>query len=1508
MPMFSRLARLEVDAASEETPLLVYGVPVTLWDDPDTAESVNSGSTLLPWHGDESLLVDRFDARSLLDDLKAVQRKKGKKPPESCATTLDPEDAIYDEERYRDLPHEVEEDAQPDGVAGAQDQPGDEARQPATADTPGGHAGATGGFHHVGFSYASGGAVSATVAGGEVREEEAREGRVLRHFVPPFPLPPHLAGCLPSSEKQHRIIAHAARFVAGKGGQMEIVLRVKQRDNATLGFLQPGHPLHPYYRHLRDHPELADIPTQGGGDAAGSEPRACALSMVAAYEDEEEEGEEEGEEGEGEGEEEERAGAGGGALGGDREVGGEAGALGGAGVDEGEDAALLQQIDDITREPGQGDDVTKDAVLEEPGERSVPEHVAAHSPGRATSGGAGGEKIVARELSYDGQGEEEGAPNDHGGTAGAEPWPREASPAAAAAFNAAGPEDTRPPHAGTPSASSAAAAATRVVGGPETGTQRTLPALGVEDGPARHPAATTTAAAAAAEGWTDGVAVEAQALVSRAFMGLDDAAYAAAVYAPGGSHPYTDAAAAAGYPSWVPGTAAMPAVAASYCYHPDDELKPPGMSDDEEEGVPPPAHPGATLVEDEDLAPPGLEDRQQVPATTPYTGAATAGALAPVYNPTTGTYVIPGYAAAYGGGVAHAEYGTPGVAAPAPPLDPLTRAIVDKTVAYIAKNGARFQAIIAAKERTNPRFAFLLPWNEHHTYFTAALASAMGGPGDGQAQDGSTAVVVTAEASAALVQPVVQAYEADPMTAGHSAVDAMVDDATAVAAEGEMAVVPPAAVGDELPFADAPLDFEWKPPVGVAEEPDWYTSRQAQERTQEAGAGGVDTDASKGKAGSQGGTGADAGAPPVVRGGGRRGRPEEIVVFAQEVGPEEERWQRMLRQAAAREEREARVAAARAAAEEKARLQREAEEKEREEREAARERELEAGLAERGRGRAVGGVQGDGGRGQGRSRGHARSPSPSPGGGRASGRQGSRSRSPGPRKARPGSSERELRAARGQGGDASSSDSDSEGGPEHGQDVVSDKALAAALDGRKLKPHEKAEVTEWILKCERKRRAAAAAAAVAAAAGVGAGASSGSGAKPGMPPVVRAPPRGPPGAGAGPLREDVAGGARMGAGAPREMGGAGGERHGFADASRDRAEGCRQGVAAGVVRMSKPPLVDGPERPASRGHAVGFAPSGLQRGRDYGDSLPPRDVSATYDEGGGPRGGDGAYGGSHASTRGRRSRSPEASGGPWEGRGGTPGTSAPMARRRAEEAEAEDGELLEEGEAAPPTHAGDRPGGDGAPGVSLAMLPGAATSLPPLSHRRPHLRRKRADMEEEEEEEEEELEEGEVVEEDDPRMRRQHMQAQPDGMARGGSPFSLPGEGSREVRNEEEEEEEVARRIRAAHEAALRSSRAPPPPPPALRAPLPSMGSMSGYGDCSDGRSSKRGRREAEEAGGGGRGPSSRGAGGSGRFDEQRSRPPSGSGRERGRGPPPPPVEIPDDLRAKVRAMLMQVK
>ncbi|KAH7544412.1 hypothetical protein JRO89_XS15G0163500 [Xanthoceras sorbifolium] len=201
--------------------IMVVGRHALLFDDDSNASFVNSAAALVEWN---SLSIDRYDVRHLLSaPPPRVKRRHNLSPlrrPES------PSQSELDHERFLDLPStspSEEEHKQDDGAGPVND----------------------GSYRAVPFSYGS-----ADEPSGD-RNADAESV-----FRPPFSLPENLLQNLPPTEKVHQIIARTAMFVSKHGGQSEIVLRVKQGDNPTFGFLMPDHHLHDYFRFLVDHPEL----------------------------------------------------------------------------------------------------------------------------------------------------------------------------------------------------------------------------------------------------------------------------------------------------------------------------------------------------------------------------------------------------------------------------------------------------------------------------------------------------------------------------------------------------------------------------------------------------------------------------------------------------------------------------------------------------------------------------------------------------------------------------------------------------------------------------------------------------------------------------------------------------------------------------------------------------------------------------------------------------------------------------------------------------------------------------------------------------------------------------------------------------------------------------------------------------------------------------------------------------------------------------------------------------
>ncbi|XP_055807208.1 uncharacterized protein LOC129875970 isoform X2 [Solanum dulcamara] len=233
----------------------VVGLHALLFDDDTMAAFVNSGDALVEWN---SLQIDRYDVRHLLSAPPPSRRRSHSSS--SSSNLVDASIQLeLDHERYLDLPPRS-------------DEPVEEGEESADV----------GAYRAVGFSYGN------TDDFADRKSSEARESS---GFRPSFPVPESLLQCLPPTEKLHQIIARTALFVSKHGGQSEIVLRVKQGNNPTFGFLMPDHGLHAYFRFLVDHPELlqsdSDLNAQSEGTKTSNEHKehdgvGGALSMLGS--------------------------------------------------------------------------------------------------------------------------------------------------------------------------------------------------------------------------------------------------------------------------------------------------------------------------------------------------------------------------------------------------------------------------------------------------------------------------------------------------------------------------------------------------------------------------------------------------------------------------------------------------------------------------------------------------------------------------------------------------------------------------------------------------------------------------------------------------------------------------------------------------------------------------------------------------------------------------------------------------------------------------------------------------------------------------------------------------------------------------------------------------------------------------------------------------------------------------------------------------------------------------
>ncbi|XP_046386073.1 splicing factor, suppressor of white-apricot homolog isoform X3 [Ischnura elegans] len=220
----------------EDEELLVFGYSCKIFRDDEKALFIDQGKHLIPWMGDETLKIDRYDGRAALADLRESEAPIG--GYDLWASLSDAErrvEQLCDEERYRALTHNEEEEAL------YQEEELKRLQQALSAENT---------YGQVAYQYDESGqpvgehkAEGSAGPGGAVTEED-------EPFVPPQELDIPLNMVLPETVKSNAIIEKTAMFINEQGAQMEILLKMKQAKNPQFQFLSFDDPLHSYYRHL----------------------------------------------------------------------------------------------------------------------------------------------------------------------------------------------------------------------------------------------------------------------------------------------------------------------------------------------------------------------------------------------------------------------------------------------------------------------------------------------------------------------------------------------------------------------------------------------------------------------------------------------------------------------------------------------------------------------------------------------------------------------------------------------------------------------------------------------------------------------------------------------------------------------------------------------------------------------------------------------------------------------------------------------------------------------------------------------------------------------------------------------------------------------------------------------------------------------------------------------------------------------------------------------------------
>jgi len=220
------MKKVKEKEAPDLSSLLVFGYACKLFRDDERALSIERGNSLIPWMGDPSLRIDRYDGRGHLPQLSPFEAGASRVSGDDELEKH--EEALVDEERWRSL---HEDDSELDAAAEEV-----EKRSQGSA--------------QIGLNYANlepGAEVEGNTFGPEYKESEAEEEEVYTGgaelMLPPFTK-------RPPTVKLFRAIEKTALFLAGQGAQMEILLKAKQSGNPVFDFLSVDSPLHPFYRHL----------------------------------------------------------------------------------------------------------------------------------------------------------------------------------------------------------------------------------------------------------------------------------------------------------------------------------------------------------------------------------------------------------------------------------------------------------------------------------------------------------------------------------------------------------------------------------------------------------------------------------------------------------------------------------------------------------------------------------------------------------------------------------------------------------------------------------------------------------------------------------------------------------------------------------------------------------------------------------------------------------------------------------------------------------------------------------------------------------------------------------------------------------------------------------------------------------------------------------------------------------------------------------------------------------
>jgi hypothetical protein len=197
--------------SENEQELLVFGYACKTFRDDERARQIDKGDFFVPWMGNSSLQIDRFDARGILSDLKVhealgeeLRRKDYLSPEDVCI------EEMCDDERYRamKIADEAEDTFRKEELAKRV-----EAQKA-----------------EIGFDYDS-----TNNGGGDQKQPTAAVASGNSGI---------------SLHQMATVIEKTSEFIATQGAQMEILMRAKEAHNPKFQFLNPDNPYHAIYKQV----------------------------------------------------------------------------------------------------------------------------------------------------------------------------------------------------------------------------------------------------------------------------------------------------------------------------------------------------------------------------------------------------------------------------------------------------------------------------------------------------------------------------------------------------------------------------------------------------------------------------------------------------------------------------------------------------------------------------------------------------------------------------------------------------------------------------------------------------------------------------------------------------------------------------------------------------------------------------------------------------------------------------------------------------------------------------------------------------------------------------------------------------------------------------------------------------------------------------------------------------------------------------------------------------------